>query len=127
RAIRPIFERPGEPPNGAVPLRLRGRYGRDASVLLDGATPDELEPIGSTPFLWAELRWAARHELVEHLDDLLLRRTRIGLLLTNGGERYLDRIGALCREELGWSDGRWALELDDYRQRWRNHYGVPHG
>ena len=41
--------------------------------------------IPGTETLWAELRWAARAEAVVHLEDLLLRRTRLGLLLRGGG------------------------------------------
>jgi glycerol-3-phosphate dehydrogenase len=67
-----------------VALRLFGRYGADTPNLLQSAQPDELQAIDSTPSLWAELRWAARDEGVVHLDDLLLRRVRLGLLLPHG-------------------------------------------
>jgi glycerol-3-phosphate dehydrogenase len=43
--------------------------------------------IPNTNVLWAELRWAARSEGVVHLDDLLLRRVRLGLLLAAGRRR----------------------------------------
>jgi glycerol-3-phosphate dehydrogenase len=61
------------------------------------------------------------------LDDLLLRRTRIGLLLERGGARHFDRIARICREELGWDDARWTQERDAYRARWAQHYSVPEG
>jgi len=41
------------------------------------------------------LRWAARAEAVSHLDDLLLRRVRLGLLLPGGGVRHLPTFGPL--------------------------------
>ena len=48
------------------------------------ARENDLERLDPIPTLWAELKWAARHEQVVHLDDLLLRRTRIGSLLPHG-------------------------------------------
>src|SRR5690606_8227531 len=32
------------------------------------------------------IEWICKHEQVEHLDDLMLRRTRLGNLLPHGGE-----------------------------------------
>jgi glycerol-3-phosphate dehydrogenase len=124
RSSRPVFARDRVTPSNVegrpnVSQRLSGRYGIHASELVANG---ELERIGSTPFLWAELRWAARHEMAVHLDDLLLRRTRIGLLLRDGGLRYADRIGAICRSELGWDDNRWNVELERYRSIRREHY-----
>jgi glycerol-3-phosphate dehydrogenase len=105
--------------------RLAGRYGEQAQALLDAAHPGECETIPGTETLWAELRWAARAEAVEHLDDLLLRRTRIGLLLRGGGEEHLARIRAICQPELGWIDMRWDQEEAAYRSTWKTHYSLP--
>jgi glycerol-3-phosphate dehydrogenase len=107
-----------------VTLRLFGRYGADTPELLQAAHSDELESIGSSPALWAELRWAARDEGVVHLDDLLLRRVRLGLLLPQGGLAFVDRIRAIAQPELGWSDERWAQEVSDYTALWNRCYSV---
>jgi len=56
----------------------------------------------------------------------LLRRTRIGLLLSDGGASHFDRIGTICREELGWSDARWNDERQAYATVREAHYGAPH-
>ena len=88
---RPANEPPAEPigaaPAGGVALsqarwrRLSGRLGSaGAAALVATARSGELDSIPGTPYLWAELRWAARLEGVVHLDDLLLRRLRLGLL-----------------------------------------------
>ena len=69
-----------------------------------------------------ELRWAARHEAVVHLQDLLLRRTRLGLLLRSGGVNHLPRIRAICQGELGWDDARWDSEQAAYFALWQQHY-----
>jgi glycerol-3-phosphate dehydrogenase len=106
--------------------RLHGRYGACAAALIDAARPGELERIPGTKTAWAELRWAARSEAVLHLDDLLLRRTRLGLLLRDGGAAHLDRIRAICQPELGWDDVHWAQEETAYRTHWTLHHGLPH-
>jgi len=61
---------------------------------------------------------------VVHLDDLLLRRVRLGLLLPHGGLAHIDRIRALTQRELGWSDKRWLQEVEDYTQLWNRCYSV---
>ncbi|MEW6365444.1 MAG: glycerol-3-phosphate dehydrogenase/oxidase [Acidobacteriota bacterium] len=106
--------------------RLLGRYGADAPSVVESARPGELERVPGTPVFWAELRWAARAESVVHLDDLLLRRVRLGLLAPEGGREHLpNRIRAICQEELGWDDRRWAEEQSAYIERWNAHYGLP--
>ncbi len=105
--------------------RLTGRYGREAALLVVAARPGELIPIGTTSYLWAELRWAARAEGVMHLDDLLLRRLRIGLLLPEGGRQLMPQSGAICREELGWDETRWQEEVAAYEALWHGRYSLP--
>lgn len=126
RASQRLFNPLPEPPPAPLPqetlLYLLGRYGNKTDELLESAKPDELQFIPGTPNLWAELRWAARQESVQHLDDLLLRRVRIGLLLPNGAQEYLERLRTILQSELGWSDTRWKQEVQIYDQVWRNSY-----
>lgn len=127
---RPVFVPipfPEAPRNLPASLlrRLHGRLGAHAAALLEGARADELAPIPGTETAWAELRWAARAEAVHRLDDLLLRRTRIGLLLRGGGEALLPRIRAICQPELGWIDARWGREEAAYLALWKSHYSLP--
>jgi len=105
--------------------RLKGFYGNAARAVLDGAAADELCYIPGCKTLWAELRWAAGHEAVQHLDDLMLRRTRLGLLLYRGGAQHFTRIKRICQAELGWDDSRWERELERYCRIWRNKYSLP--
>ncbi len=102
-----------------------GYYGMDVKPLLQNARPEELTPVTGTRTLWAELRWAAGHEAVLHLDDLLLRRTRLGLLLADGGLQYAGEIQPICQQELGWDDERWQQEAERYRQIIRRYYSLP--
>ncbi|WP_426076065.1 glycerol-3-phosphate dehydrogenase/oxidase [Janthinobacterium sp. PSPC3-1] len=106
-------------------LRLLGRHGAQAQALCDAAQDGELAMIPGTQTVWAQLRWGARMECVEHLDDLLLRRTRLGLQLAGGALAILPRVRAICQQELGWSDARWEEEQARYLALWRGHYSVP--
>ena len=65
--------------------RLLGRYGADTNAMLCSADVGECESIADLPSVWCELRWAARAEGVVRLEDLLLRRVRLGFTLRNGG------------------------------------------
>jgi glycerol-3-phosphate dehydrogenase len=110
----------------ALRLRLMGRHGLRTASLLEAAHPGELAPIETTPALWAELRWAARAEDVVHLDDLLLRRVRLGLLLPNGGLGQLEqKIRPVVQPELGWTDTRWQSEAAGYANVWKQCYDKP--
>lgn len=105
--------------------RLQGHYGMDVDALLELAKEDELSLIPGTRTLWAEVRWAAAYESVIHLDDLLLRRTRLGLLLEQGGLIYEEKIRDICRNELKWSEQKWQDEKARYQDIWSKHYSTP--
>jgi glycerol-3-phosphate dehydrogenase len=106
---------------------LAGRHGNETARLLAGAKQGELEPIEKLPNVWAELRWAAREEGVEHLDDLLLRRVRLGLLLPHGARDLLSRIRCIVQPELGWTDERWQQEETAYLKTWQRYYSPKPG
>jgi len=105
--------------------RLNGRYGNNAAHLLARSDKTELELIADTKFCLAECRWALKHESVIHLDDLLLRRTRLGLIIKNGAEVLFPDLKNICQQELGWDAERWESELLRYRDIWRQHYSLP--
>ena len=115
----------GETLDEADRRRLTGHYGAEAAALVQAAQSDELARIPGTHTLWAELRWAARAEGVVHLDDLLLRRVRLGLLLPQGGAAHMARIRAICQPELGWDDARWEAEEAAYLTLCRQSYSLP--
>ncbi|MCL4517020.1 MAG: glycerol-3-phosphate dehydrogenase/oxidase [Firmicutes bacterium] len=135
---RRIFDETGgvlpEVEDPRLARRLLGRYGNLASSLVKEtireasgeAGGEALEMIPDTPYLWAELRHAARNEHVVHLDDLLLRRARLGLLLPEGGLPYKDRIKALVAPELGWDARRWEAEVGRYKLALEN-FGIYSG
>ena len=124
--FKPASALPATPTlNGRQRRRLQGRYGERAAALVQAAEPGELATITGSETLWAELRWAARAEAVCHLEDLLLRRTRLGLQLRNGGADILPRIRAICRHELGWNENKWEAEQFAYTSLWDRCYALP--
>jgi glycerol-3-phosphate dehydrogenase len=104
----------------AQQLRLLARYGPQSVRLFLDDAPCEIIP--HTPYFWSELRQAARAEGVVHLDDLLLRRVRLGLLTPQGGLDLLPRIRAIVQPELGWEDARWEKEASEYIELWNSSY-----
>ena len=102
----------------SVPRRIAGRLGSALPEFIASMPSSECAPVGATPYWWAELRWALRHEAVRHLDELLLRRTRLGLVSRAGGAAYMDRIRELCMAELDWGEATWTQELQRYQQLW---------
>ena len=106
---------------------VAGRHGNETAQLLTAAKQGELERIERAPNLWAELRWAAREEGVVHLEDLLLRRVRLGLLLPQGGSDLIGRIRDIVQPELEWSDDRWQQEEAAYLKTWQSYYSPKPG
>ncbi|MDO8328965.1 MAG: glycerol-3-phosphate dehydrogenase/oxidase [Fluviicoccus sp.] len=104
--------------------RFTGKFGYLAERFVQEMPSDELKLIPGTQTLWAELRWALRHEQVAHLDDLLLRRTRLGLLMPHGAEECLPTIRAMALDE-DWTEACWEAEVVRYRDIWQRYYSVP--
>ena len=111
----------------SLPLwrRLYGRYGKLAEEIVGIADPENLTLVPGTHSLWAELPYAAKNEKIRHLDDLLLRRVRIGLLTPDGGQQYLTRVQKLCKDVLPWDRKRWKKEIRIYRELWNQAYNLP--
>ena len=107
--------------------RLKGFYGRQLDALLELAHDDELTYVTDSNTIWAEIRFAVRFEQVIHLDDLLLRRTRLGLILPHGAMTPLisDRLKQICQQELGWDEQKWQQEVERYIQLWQRYYHLP--
>jgi glycerol-3-phosphate dehydrogenase len=84
-----------------------------------------MAPFAESTVLAAELRHAARTEQVVHLDDLLLRRTRLGMLVPRGGLDRIEDIRRLVQPELGWDDDVWKQEAERYAGLWSCCYGPP--
>jgi glycerol-3-phosphate dehydrogenase len=98
---------------------LAARYGHAAfEVIAIARERGQLaQPIvDGCPDLLAEVVLAARREQARSIGDVLLRRTRLGLLaareLTGAdGPGPLRRVGEVLGRELGWDEGRLQGEL----------------
>jgi len=126
-----MFVTPSISPNALLPenpnwaQRLLGRYGAAAQTLLTESTSEDYASIGDTDFSLAECRWAIRYEGVQHLDDLLLRRTRLGMCLANGGAELYPVLETLFKSERQWNSEQWDTEVNRYKAIWQNYYNLP--
>ncbi len=111
--------------SAAVRHRLAARYGCQAMERAAQASDADLQTVPGTNTLWLELALAAEHECVLHLDDLLLRRTRLGILLPRGALDHLERIRTLCEPHLNWGQALWATEIERYHALVKAHYSLP--
>ena len=112
---------------------LASRYGHAAHDVLElAAERGELaQPIvAGSPDLLAEVALAARREQARSIGDVLLRRTRLGLLAArelapagpgtdSGAPAPVQRVGETMARELGWGPERLALELERFAEEAR--------
>ncbi|MBX5441350.1 MAG: glycerol-3-phosphate dehydrogenase/oxidase [Solirubrobacteraceae bacterium] len=95
---------------------LAGRYGHVAHDVLRVAAerPELAEPIvDGLPDLLAEAVHAVRHDQARSIGDVLLRRTRLGLLAAREvtADPVARRVAAAVAGELGWDGARVEAEL----------------
>jgi glycerol-3-phosphate dehydrogenase len=103
---------------------LASRYGEAAQRVLalaaesNPAHPELAQPIvPGLPDLLAEVVLAARNEQARSIGDVLLRRTRLGLLAAR--ELPVERVADVLARELGWSAERVGLEIERFAQEAR--------
>jgi glycerol-3-phosphate dehydrogenase len=95
------------------------RTARLALPLAAGVEPGEValtapvEPAGAE--LAVEVSRAVEQEMAVRLDDVLLRRTQLGLRARSGGLALADETARLMAALLGWDSGRVGEELERYR------------
>ena len=126
-ALDPLLALPANLPlDSNLALDWLSRYGETGVDFLSAAPADERNLLHNRHCAsLSDLRWVARTEQVRHLDDLLLRRTRMGLILPKGGSALLPRICPVVQEELNWTDNRWDIEVERYLAHWEKIYAVP--
>jgi glycerol-3-phosphate dehydrogenase len=100
---------------------LVARYGYAAHAVLAVACerPELAEPVvPGRPDLLAEAALAARNEQARTIGDVLLRRTRLGLLcgreLCDGRSEVPTRVARVLAPELGWSPERAEQEVERF-------------
>jgi len=87
---------------GVEPLseRLWRRYGRRAFAMLDDIRADSVmgeDILASADYLRVELHHAARHEMITELEDFMLRRSKIDLVVRNERIRKGDGLAEVSQ------------------------------
>jgi glycerol-3-phosphate dehydrogenase len=106
--------------------QLAGRYGYAAREVLDvaGERGELAQPlVEGRPDLLAEVAFAARREQARAVGDVLLRRTRLGLLAAHDlleadgtPTAAVERAARALGRELGWDDARLAREVSGFAE-----------
>jgi glycerol-3-phosphate dehydrogenase len=112
-------------PEGAY-AQLAGRYGYAAREVLDvaGERGELAQPlVEGRPDLLAEVAFAARREQARTVGDVLLRRTRLGVLAAHDlleadgtPSAAVERAARTLGRELGWDEGRIAREVSGFAE-----------
>ena len=118
-----------------VELHLRLTYGGRAPLVIDCTTeilaraartspqPSAFDPIAvdlsaridpTLPYLWGEVLYAARHELVTEVEDVLRRRVPVFRDSRDQGVAAAPVAASILAYVLGWSDERRAQSVAAY-------------
>jgi len=107
---------------------LCGVYGARATVLgaaiaKDRSLGDRLDP--ELPYVWAEIDFAAKHDLARTVEDVLARRVPLLLTSRDQGLGICDRVAARLAQIHGWDATTVSQMIDEYKaevalsRRWR--------
>jgi glycerol-3-phosphate dehydrogenase len=75
--------------------------------------------------VWAEIEFAATHDLARTVEDVLARRVPLLLVSRDQGLGVCDRVADMLGPRLGWTSAQRAQLLDEYHaevalsRRWR--------
>jgi glycerol-3-phosphate dehydrogenase len=106
---------------------LVSRHGAEAPDVVDlGQHADLLRPLAEgSDDLEAEVVWSARQEFALTVEDVLVRRTRLGLQRPDRAETIAPRVAQLLGTELGWDLARQVDELERYLLAAHRQFDVP--
>jgi len=96
------------------------RYGSEIATILEmiDADPELGRPLRSADaYLAAEVAFAATHEGVLHLEDILLHRIRLSYETRDRGLSALEEIAGIAGPLLGWDAARTEKEIAGYRRQ----------
>lgn len=83
------------------------------------------------PYLWAEIDFAAQHDLAITLEDVLGRRVPLLLTSRDQGLSVCEQVADRLAELLGWDAAERQRNLDEYchevalSRRWQKQLGTP--
>jgi glycerol-3-phosphate dehydrogenase len=101
----------------AVVEHLLGRYGTLAVEVLDLIRSDAglARPLApGHPYVRAEVAYAVTHEGALHVEDVLVRRTRLSIESADSGVSAAADVAAIMGRLLGWNRRRRAAETRRY-------------
>ncbi|MDB4953972.1 MAG: dependent oxidoreductase [Myxococcales bacterium] len=112
---------------------LCGVYGSRAieigtAITADRALGERLDH--ELPYVWAEVDFAARHDLARTVEDVLARRVPLLLVSRDQGLGVCDRVAARLGAIFDWDDATRSAMIDEYKaevalsRRWRATGGV---
>jgi glycerol-3-phosphate dehydrogenase len=108
---------PGVPEGSYAALADRYGHGAHDVLRIAAQRPELAAPIvDGLPDLLAEAAYAARSEQARSVGDVLLRRTRLGLLAARQLEGPAARVAAAVGAELGWDELRVVRETHAFRE-----------
>ncbi len=107
------FQNPSMQNNDELSRYLSAAYGADAVSMESEVRQDASPFFEGTQILKAAARYALEKEWVVHLEDLMIRRLRLGILLPEGGRAFLPEIRKMCLAA-GWSEDHYAEEEERY-------------
>lgn len=94
-----------------------------ATIAADRGLGERLDP--ELPYVWAEIDFAATHDLARTVEDVLQRRVPLLLVSRDQGLGVCERVAARLAQLLGWDAATTAKLLEEYRaevalsRRWR--------
>lgn len=99
---------------------LLHRYGSLLNELVDMCKeqPDLAQPLTEmSAYLRVEIAYAASHEGVLHLEDIMLHRTRLNYEVADRGLAATEEISHIAAGILGWDDETRRAEIQAYADR----------
>jgi glycerol-3-phosphate dehydrogenase len=113
---------------------LCGVYGTRAPII--GARIAQDRSLGQRieadlPYVWAEIEFAATHDLARTVEDVLARRVPLLLVGRDQGLTACERVADLLGAQLGWTPAQRTQMLDEYKaevglsRRWRTEPAAP--
>ncbi len=107
---------------------LCGVYGTRAPIIAariaaDRGLGERIEP--ALPYVWAEIEFAATHDLARTVEDVLARRVPLLLVGREQGLDACDRVADMLAQILRWTPSVRTQMLDEYKaevalsRRWR--------
>tara|TARA_B100000519_G_scaffold202485_1_gene220992 strand:- start:1513 stop:3249 length:1737 start_codon:yes stop_codon:yes gene_type:complete len=76
---------------------------------------DRIDP--ALPYIQAEIVHAVRYEGALHIEDILIRRTRLSIATKDRGANSAPLVADLMASELGWDESRIQREIHHYVTR----------